>query len=210
MAQQQSSRGIIAGAVTVLGLGLVWLTVITNLPLQEELSSAALPTETRQAARLSSPPSLPPTLDLTIPISPPLPSEAAMPRTGTDQARDPNVEAPAVARMDPRTLQATRLTCEADIDQLCPDSPDGSARRRCLQQRANQLLPPCQSQLQERFVKWKEDQNRLVAACADDVKRFCRAVRPGSGQILQCLHSHSQEVSDRCFQTFPKGTFYYK
>lgn len=210
MAQQQSSRGIIAGAVTVLGLGLVWLTVITNLPLQEELSSAALPTETRQAARLSLPPSLPPTLDLTIPTSPPLPSEAAMPRTETDRVRGPNVEDPAVTRMDPRTLQATRLTCEADIDQLCPDSPDGSARRRCLQQRANQLLPPCQSQLQERFVKWKEDQNRLAAACADDVRRFCRAVKPASGQILQCLQSHSQEVSDRCFQTFPKGTFYYK
>lgn len=210
MAQQQSSGGIIAGVVTILGLGLVWLTVITNLPLQEELSSATLSSETHQAARLASPPSSPPTLDLTIPTSPPLPSEAAMPRMETDQARDPNVGVPVVTRMDPRTLQATRLTCEADIDQLCPDSPDGSARRRCLQQRANQLPPPCQSQLQERFVKWKEDQNRLAAACADDVRRFCRAVKPGSGQILQCLQSHSQEVSDLCFQTFPKGTFYYK
>jgi Cysteine rich repeat len=210
MAQQQSSSGTIAGVATILGLGLVWLTVITNLPLQEELSSAALSNETRQAARLASPQSSPPTLDLTIPISPPLSSETAMPRMGTDQARDPNVDAPVVTRMDPRTLQATRLTCEADIDQLCPDSPDGSARRRCLQQRANQLLPQCQSQLQERFVKWKEDQDRLAAACADDVKRFCRVIKPGSGQILQCLQSHSQEVSDRCFQTFPKGTFYYK
>lgn len=207
MAQQQSSSGIISGIATIMGLGLVWLTVFTNLPLQEELSSAALPNEPRQAARLAS---SPPTLDLTIPTSPPLPSEAAMPRMETDQARDPHVDAPVVTRMDPRTLQATRLTCEADIDQLCPDSPDGSARRRCLQQRANQLLPPCQSQLQERFVKWKEDQSRLAAACADDVRRFCRAVKPGSGQILQCLQSHSQEVSDRCFQTFPKGTFYYK
>ena len=32
----------------------------------------------------------------------------------------------------------------------------------------------------------------------------------GSGQILQCLQSHGQEVSDRCYQTFPKGKFFFK
>ena len=50
MAQQQSSSGIIPGAITLFGLGLVWVTVATNFPSQEELSSAALPAETRQAA----------------------------------------------------------------------------------------------------------------------------------------------------------------
>ncbi len=210
MAQQQSSSGIIAGAITILGLALVWVTVATNFPSQEELSSAALPAETRQAARSPSPLSAPPTLDLTIPTSPPLPSEAAMPRPDDDRSRDSSVEAPVVTRLDPRTLQATRLKCEADIEQLCPDSLDGSARTRCLKQRAKQLPPLCQSQLQERFVKWKEDRNRLMAACDEDVKRFCRAIKPGSGQILQCLQSHDQEVSDRCYQTFPKGTLFFK
>jgi len=209
MAQQQSSSGIIAGAITILGLGLVWVTVATNFPSQEELSSAALPAETRQAARPSSPQSAPPTLDLTIPTSPPLPSEAAMSRQDDDRSGDSSAE-PVVPRLDPRALQAARLQCEADIEQLCPDSPDGSARTRCLQQRAKQLPPLCQSQLRERFVKWKEDRSRLMAACDEDVKRFCRAVKPGSGQILQCLQSHGQEVSDRCYQTFPKGTFFFK
>jgi len=210
MAQQQASGGTIAGAITILGLGLVWVTVATNFPSQEELSSAALPAETRQAARPSSPPSAPPTLDFTIPTSPPLPSEAAMSKPDDDQSRDSSVEAPVVTRLNPLTLQATRLQCEADIEQLCPDSPDGSARTRCLQQRANELPPLCQSQLHERFVKWKEDESRLMAACEEDVKRFCRAVKPGSGQMLQCLQSHGQEVSDRCYQTFPKGTFFFK
>jgi len=75
MAQQQSSNGTIAGAITILGLGLVWVTVATNFPSQEELSSAALPAETRQAAHFPSSQAAPPTLDLTIPTSPPLPSE---------------------------------------------------------------------------------------------------------------------------------------
>jgi hypothetical protein len=210
MAQQQSSSGTIAGAITIFGLGLVWVTVGTNFPSQEELSSAALPAETRQAARPLSPLSAPPTLDLTIPSSPPLPSEAAMSRPADDRSRDSSAEAPVVTRLDSLALQAARLQCEADIEQLCPDSLDGSVRTGCLKQRASQLSPLCQSQLHERFVKWKEDRSRLMAACDEDVKRFCRAVKPGSGQILQCLQSHGQEVSDRCYQTFPKGTFFFK
>jgi hypothetical protein len=210
MAQQQSSSGTIAGAITILGLGLVWVMVATNFPSQEELSSAALPAGTRQAARPSSPLSAPPTLDLTIPTSSPLPSEAARSRPDDDRSRDSSVEAPVVTRLDPHALQSTRLKCEADIEQLCPDSPDGSAHTRCLEQRAKQLPPLCQSQLHERFVKWKEDRSRLMAACDEDAKRFCRAVKPGSGQILECLQSHAQEVSDRCYQTLPKGTFFFK
>ena len=210
MAQQQSSSGIITGAITILGLGLVWVTVVTNFPSQEELSSAALPVETRQIAQPTSSLSSPPTLDLTIPTSPPLPSEAAVSRPDDDRSRDSNVEVPVVIRMDSPMSQATRLKCESDIEQLCPDSPDGSTRTRCLQQRAKQLPPLCQSQLHERFVKWKEDQSRVVAACEGDIKRFCRTVTSGSGQILACLQSHGQEVSDRCYQTFPKGTFLFK
>ena len=210
MAQHQSSSGIIAGAITILGLTLVWVTVATNFPSQEELSSAAPPAETRQAAGSPAPQSEPPTLDLTVPTSPPLPSEAAIPRPDDDQSRVSSVEAPVVTRLDPSTLQATKLKCEADIEQLCPDSLDGSARTRCLKQRAKQLPPLCLSQLQERFVKWKEDRNRLMVACNEDVKRFCRAIKPGSGQVLQCLQSHDQEVSDRCYQTLPKGTLFFK
>lgn len=210
MTQQQSSSGIITGAITILGLGIVWVTVVTNFPSQEELSSAALPVETRKTTQPSSSLSSPATLDFTIPTSPPLPSEAALSRPDDDRSRDSSVEAPVVTRMDSRTLQATRLKCESDIEQLCPDSPDGSTRTRCLQQRVNQLPPLCQSRLHERFVKWKEDQSRVMAACEGDIKRFCRAVPPGSGQILQCLQSHGQEVSDRCYQTFPKGTFLFK
>ena len=210
MAQQQSSNGIIAGAITILGLGLVWVAVATNFPSQEELSSAAVPAETRQAAGLSSPLSAPPALDLTIPTSPPLPSEVASTQSDDDRSRDSSVELPVVTRLDPRALQASRLKCEAEIEQLCPDSPDGSVRTRCLQQRAKRLPSLCQSQLHERFVKWKEDRSRLLAACDEDAKRFCRAVKPGSGQILQCLQSNAQEVSDRCYQTLPRGTFFFK
>jgi hypothetical protein len=210
MAQQQSSSSIVAGAITILGLGLVWVTVATNFPSQEEWSSAAVPDTTRQAGRPLSSLSEPPTLDLTIPTSPPLPSEGAMSRPDDHRSHDSSIETPVVTRLEPRALQASRLKCQAEIEQLCPDFPDGSDRRRCLEQRAKQLPPLCQSQLHEQFVKWKEDRSRLVAACDEDVKRFCTAMKAGSGQILQCLQSHAQEVSDRCYQTLPKGTVSFK
>jgi len=208
MAQQQSSSGTIAGFVTILGLGLVWVTVATNFPSEEELSSAELPAETRRAAVPLS--SVPTTLDFTIPTSPPLPSEAAMVRPGDERSPDSHVDAPVVTRLLSSTVQATRVKCEVNKEQCCLDPLDGAIRTRCLKQRAKQLPPMCQSQLQKRFVKWKEDRSRLIAACREDVKRFCPAVKPGSGEILQCLQSHDQEVSDRCYQALPKDTFFFK
>ena len=210
MAQQKSSSNVIASAITVAGLGLVWVTVAGNFPSHEELFSAAPPADALPIARPLPSLSVPPALDLTVPTSPPLPSEAVMASPDDDRSRDANVEIPVVTGLDSRALQATRLKCEANIEQLCPDSPDGSMRTRCLQQRAKQLPPLCQNQLKKQFVKWKEDRSRMMAACDEDVKRFCRAVQPGGGQILQCLQSHGQEVSDRCYQTLPKGTFFFK
>ena len=210
MPQQTSSSSMIAGAVTIAALGLVWVTVAGNFPSQEELFSTAPPAEARQVVRPLPSMSVPPRLDLTIPTSPPLPSDAAMASHGEDRSHDANVDIPVVTRLDSRPLQAARLKCEADVEQLCPDSSDGPARTRCLQQRAKQLPPLCQNQLKEQFVKWKEDRNRVMAACDEDVRRFCRAMKPGNGQIFQCLQSHGQEVSDRCYQTLPKGTFFFK
>jgi len=209
MAQQPSSSTI-AGAITIIALGFVWVTVATNFPSQEELSLAALSPETRQAAGPLSSVSAPPTLDFTIPTSLPLPSESAEERPDDGRSRDSGVEAPIVMRSDSRALQANRLKCESEIEQLCPDFSDDSTRTRCLRQRAKQLPPLCQSQLNEQFVKWKEDRSRLMEACDADVKRFCRAVKPGNGQIIQCLQLHGQEVSDRCYQALPKGTVFFK
>ena len=208
MAQQQSSSGIVAGAITILGLGLVWLAVVGSFPSQEELSAVSLPAAARPAARPSPSVVAPSTLDLTIPTSPPLPLETAMSRQDDDRSRDSSVKAPPVTRLNPRAAQVAKLRCEAEIERLCPESHDGSARTRCLDQRAKQLSPLCQSQVREQFVKWREGRSRVMAACDEDVKRFCRVDKTGNGQILQCLQSHAPEVSDRCYQTLPKGMLY--
>ncbi len=35
-------------------------------------------------------------------------------------------------------------------------------------------------------------------ACADDVAKFCKDVKRGQGQILQCLKQHQSELSAGC------------
>jgi hypothetical protein len=205
VAQRQSVGGTFIWALSILALGLVWGTIAAILPSQHELTSSDTP-RVSAASVVSSPPV--PALDLTVPISPPLPPETP---SAIQPERPATVdgEFPSGIGTDESSRQVIRLKCEAEIEQLCPAS-DGPTRRQCIEQRAQRLPAPCQHLLRERVVKWKEERMRMVAACQDDVKRFCPAVTPGSGQVLQCLQEHAQNVSDQCYQTLPKGTVYFK
>jgi len=203
MAQQHASVRILAGAVTFMGLGLVWMAIVSSLPSEQDLSAKELSLRqgTASVTMFKTPPE--PTLDLSIPgvpPVPPVPPERSQPTTAPS----------TVARLDPRAVQVARLRCEAEAEQLCPESPEGLARKQCQERRMQQLPAPCQLQLRERLVKWKEERSRLTAACEADMNRFCSAVKPGSRQMLQCLQEHAQELSDRCYGTLPKGTVYFK
>ncbi|HEY6084571.1 MAG TPA: cysteine rich repeat-containing protein, partial [Nitrospira sp.] len=213
MSQQDLSSRIFAGALTIVGLGAVWIAILTSLPSREELSPQEAP-PTAHAAAGTSVSSLPvhtetpsdtvsagePTLDLSIPGAAPL-----APPSEQDQSGNFNS-----VQHDSRLAQVTRLKCEAEIEQLCPDAPEGSGRARCLERRAKDLPLPCQNQLRERFVKWKEDRSRMLSACASDVRRLCVAMKPGEGRVMHCLQEHAQEVSDGCYQTLPKGTLLFR
>lgn len=211
MARQRSSGEMLTWLVTTLGLGLVWGTIVTSFPSQQELTAVEPPRAAAAPGPTSSHQATVPTLDLTVPTSPPLPSQdpaSIQPESASTQPS--GVDVPAGTIIDPRSLQVAKLKCEVEIEQLCPASPDGPARRQCVEQRIHRLAPPCQHLLRDRFVKWKEERTRMISACQEDAKRFCTSITPGSGNILQCLQEHAQEVSDRCYQTLPKGTLHYK
>ena len=208
MTQRRPSGGVYLWLVTALGLGLVWGIIVTSFPSQEDLTAIEPP---RAAAAPVPPSATLPTLDLTIPASPPLPSQdpSVIQQDGVPAQRS-SAEIPIETVIDPRSQQVAKLKCEAEIEQLCADSSNGPARRQCVEQRIHRLAPPCQQLMRERFVKWKEERGRMAAACEEDVRRFCRSMTPGSGNLLQCLHKHAQDVSDRCYQTLPKGRLYFK
>ena len=203
MAQQESDGRFLATALTVIGLGLIWLAVIISLPPREELSAKEVSLAQRSNPVSVAEPAPEPRLDLSIPGVPSIPPAPEISvSTGTPV---PNMTPP-----DPHAAQIVRFRCEADIQQLCPGSLDGPARANCFKHRGAQLAAPCQQQLREQFVRWKEERGRMITACEDDVKRWCSSMRVGGGQVLQCLQEHAQEVSDRCYETLPKGSVYFK
>ena len=208
MPQQGSSGRVYLWLVTALSLGLVWGTIVSSFPSQQELTASDPP---RTAAAPVPSPATVPTLDLTIPTSPLWPSRdqsAVQPENVPVQRSQTDSSIEMV--IDPRSQQITKLKCEAEIEQFCPGSSDGPARRQCIEQRMHQLALPCQQLMRERFVKWREERTRMIMACQEDVRRYCVSITPGSGKVLQCLQEHAQEISDRCYQTLPKGTLYFK
>lgn len=39
---------------------------------------------------------------------------------------------------------------------------------------------------------------KLIAACGDDVKKFCGQVTDGEGRIMLCMMAHEDKVSSKC------------
>lgn len=206
MAQLDAWSRIAAGAVTVVGLTAVWLAVVTSLPTQEELTGNAL--RPVRVATAASPVRAEPSLDLSIPgVVSSVPSAA---QPAAPAPSEPSGEFRRGAPMvDARAAQITRLKCEAEIEQICPEGMDGGGFR-CVERRMKDLPPSCQGMVRERFVKWKEDRNRTLVACRDDVRRLCATMRPGDGRVMQCLQDHAQDVSDGCYQTLPKGVLLFR
>ena len=198
MSQQPLSSRILAGTITFLGLGLVWMAIIANLPSRQELSAKESSQPPAQVATTQA--ASEPVLDLSIPgVSVP-----PAPKAPPSSAR---TEMPPSMALDRRAAQVARLRCEAEVEQLCPDSP---GRQQCLENRAQQLSVSCQQQIQERLVRWKEERNRLTLACQADIRRFCSNGKTGGRQQLQCLQQHAQELSDGCYGMLPKGTLVFK
>ncbi|HLZ33942.1 MAG TPA: cysteine rich repeat-containing protein [Nitrospira sp.] len=210
MAHAHESARFLAGVFSVLALGLVWLAVVISLPTQQELAAKEPVLSQRTNAATAVKALSEPLLDLSIPGVPPTSPASSPAPDDPDQPGAFGAPSSPALPLDPHAAQVARLRCEAEIEQLCPDSLEGPARKRCLEQRAHHLAAPCQQQLRERFVKWKEERSRFLTACQTDVKHLCASVKPGGGQILQCLQEHAQEVSDRCYETLPKGTVYFK
>lgn len=197
------TASVIVGSLTALVLGGVWTTVLSTLPTQQA-ESVTVPDIS--PPRPSPPPSDP---------EPPVPSQL-LGEASVQSGEPPSSEAimPPVVKQPlpveespperhlpiPLTLQ---MKCDSEAAVLCPADSERE-RRRCIQEKWKQFPPRCREFVRERIVQMRENVRQIRMACKADVRQFCPQVSPLSGDALQCLEEHAQEVSEPCFQTLPK------
>jgi hypothetical protein len=128
---------------------------------------------------------------------------------------------PAAAQSSAQA-NAIRQSCRADYQAYCASVPTGgSAALECLQQNAARLSPSCQQAVgavggthpspspqqspahgatppPPAPLSPRERAAMMRQACGADYRTWCRGVRPGGGQALECLESHGQSLSPGC------------
>jgi hypothetical protein len=104
----------------------------------------------------------------------------------------------ALARMKAEELSRA---CLPDVQRFCQGIPPGKGRiLACLKGREADLAPACQAE----FRAARERAAEFRQACAPDVERYCKRVRPGQGRILACLKGREADLSQACRAEFAR------
>jgi len=83
--------------------------------------------------------------------------------------------------------------CAGDIETYCKGIPQGGgAIATCLRQNQQQLSPGCQRGMASMATMRKE----VVAACEDDMHRYCAGAAPGTAK--ECLRANFRQLSPAC------------
>ena len=94
--------------------------------------------------------------------------------------------------------------CLADIKRLCPSATPGTpAARQCIQNNFQQLSDACKARLGGAGRGGQRNIRQMLAACQDDLKKFCKDVQPGGGRFAACLHGHEAELAGACKAALP-------
>lgn len=94
--------------------------------------------------------------------------------------------------------QGQRGPCADDIAKLCKDvKPGGGRLANCLKEHEREVSPACAASIKETKRKLRDAHH----ACADDIQKFCKDVKPGQGRIVNCLRDHQKDLSPTCRAT---------
>jgi hypothetical protein len=94
----------------------------------------------------------------------------------------------------PANAQA-KNPCAEDVAKFCKDvQPGGGRLANCLKAHESELSPTCKDSHDQVKARAKEAHE----ACADDVQKLCKDVKPGEGRIVRCLKDNSDRLSSEC------------
>ena len=88
-----------------------------------------------------------------------------------------------------------RAACGEDVQRFCAGVQPGEGRLvQCLSSHTGELSAECGNMI----AAAGRGGAKLRAACDQDLQRFCVGVQPGGGRLVQCLSSHTSELSAEC------------
>jgi len=88
--------------------------------------------------------------------------------------------------------------CGEDVRRFCVGvQPGGGRLVQCLSSHTTELSAACGNII----AAAGRGGGKLRAVCDQDVRRFCVGMQPGGGRLVQCLSSHTTELSPACGNT---------
>jgi hypothetical protein len=101
-------------------------------------------------------------------------------------------------------LETVANGCKVEIEKYCAQVTPGEGRvLACLYAHGDKLSAKCEFALYDAAVQLE----RAVAAlsyvaneCDADLDKYCGAIAPGEGRLLDCLEKYDKQVSERCKQ----------
>jgi hypothetical protein len=99
-------------------------------------------------------------------------------------------------------VQTVANGCKVELEKYCKDVTPGEGRvLACLYAYGDKLSPKCEYALYDAATQLE----RAVAAlsyvaneCDEDLDKYCSAVAPGEGRLLNCLEKKSKQLTKRC------------
>jgi hypothetical protein len=88
-----------------------------------------------------------------------------------------------------------RADCGEDLQRFCAGTRPGEGRLvECLSSHTRELSAACGNVI----ATTGRGGVKLRADCGEDLQRFCAGVQPGGGRVVECLSSHTRELSAAC------------
>ena len=99
-------------------------------------------------------------------------------------------------------VQTVTNGCKVELEKYCKDVTPGEGRvLSCLYAYGDKLSAKCEYALYDAAAQLE----RAVAAlsyvaneCDEDLDKYCGAVAPGEGRLLNCLEKKSKQLTKRC------------